>query len=113
MRMILTDHARASIAAKRGGPAEHVPLNEDLAWVSVNSLAMIELDLALQELQVFDARKARLVELRYFLGCSAEECASLLDVSIGTVERDLRLTRSWLYARLHPEKGEARQEALD
>ena len=105
MRMILTDHARASMAEKRGGARDHVPLHDDLAWVNVDSAAPLELDQALDELEALDPRKAKLVELRYFLGCSNQECASMLEVSLGTIERDLRLARSWLYARLHPEEA--------
>jgi DNA-directed RNA polymerase specialized sigma24 family protein len=56
-------------------------------------------------LEALDPRKAKLVELRYFLGCSNQECCGMLEVSLGTIERDLRLARSWLYARLHPEAG--------
>jgi DNA-directed RNA polymerase specialized sigma24 family protein len=43
-----------------------------------------------------------MLELRYFLGFTAEETAELLTVSKATVDRDLKFARSWLYQKLHP-----------
>ncbi len=97
MRMILIDHARGSLAQRRGGGAEHVPLDDDIAWVGIGSAEMLELDQALEALALVDAAKVQLVELRYFLGCTAEETATLMNVSKATVDRDLKFTRSWLY----------------
>jgi DNA-directed RNA polymerase specialized sigma24 family protein len=56
-------------------------------------------------MDAIDPRKVRLVELRYFLGCSVGECADLAGISIATAERDLALIKSWLYLRLCPGKG--------
>jgi RNA polymerase sigma factor (TIGR02999 family) len=100
MRRILADHARSAHAAKRGGNLPHVPLNAEIPWVDVNSPEIIDLNRALDELETLDARKVRLAELRYFLGCTVAESASLLGISVATAERDLTLLRSWLYARL-------------
>ncbi|MDP9011530.1 MAG: ECF-type sigma factor [Pseudomonadota bacterium] len=97
MRMILIDHARSSQAQRRGGGAEHFPLNDDIAWVGIGSAEMVELNQALDALALIDAAKVQLVELRYFLGCTAEETATLLNVSKATVDRDLKFTRSWLF----------------
>lgn len=102
MRMILIDHARETQAQMRGGGRERIPLSEDLAWVSFDSPELIDLNRALDELTVLDADKVQLVELRYFLGCTADETASLMQVSKATVDRDLKFTRSWLYRRIHP-----------
>jgi len=102
MRMILADHARAILAEKRGGGVTHVPLSDDLPWINVNNGDVLELNLALDELESVDPRKARLVELRHYLGCTASEAAEILQVSKATVDRDLKLVRSWLYHRLRP-----------
>jgi RNA polymerase sigma factor (TIGR02999 family) len=103
MRLILIDHARGNKAQRRGGGVQHVPLNDDLLWVDVGSPEILQLSIALDELQVVDAYKVQLVELRYFLGCTADETATLLQVSKATVDRDLRFVKAWLYRRLYPE----------
>jgi RNA polymerase sigma factor (TIGR02999 family) len=100
MRRILTDHARAIHAEKRGAGLQHIPLCAEVPWVNVNSVEVIDLNRALNELESVDPRKVRLVELRYFLGCTLSESAELLDISTATAERDLMLTRTWLYSRL-------------
>jgi len=101
MRQILVDHGRKVHTEKRGGGMEPVPLSEELAWVNLNSGDMIDVNRALDELEAVDARKVRLAELYFFLGCTAAESASLLGISASTAERDLLLLRSWLYARLN------------
>jgi len=100
MRRILADHARATNAGKRGGELPHVPLNDEIPWVNLNSVDIIDVHRALDELEKIDSRKVRLLELRYFLGCTVEEAAELVGVSDATAERDLRLVRAWLYSTL-------------
>jgi len=102
MRMILIDHARGNQAQMRGGNAERVPLSDDLAWVNIDSPELLDLNRALDELGALDPRKVQLVELRYFLGCTADETASLMDQSKATVDRELKFTRSWLFRRIRP-----------
>ena len=104
MRMILIDHARGTQAQRRGGTAEHVPLNEDMAWVGLGTVEMIELNRALDALAQVDPEKVQMVELRYFLGCTSEETAALMKVSKATVDRDLKFARAWLYRRIEPGK---------
>lgn len=103
MRLILIDNARGNQAQRRGGNALHVPLNEDLTWIEIGSPEILQMSIALDELQVLDAYKVQLVELRYFLGCTAEETASLMKVSKATVDRDLKFVRAWLYQRMYPD----------
>ena len=103
MRLVLIDHARETQAQRRGGGIQHVPLSNDLPWVDLGSVEMLELNQALEELHGIDSYRVQLVELRYFLGCTAEETASLLEVSKATVDRDLKFVRTWLYRRLYPE----------
>lgn len=104
MRMILTDHARSNVAQKRGGGAQHLPLNEQIPWIKIGSESLIDLNRALDDLSAIDPYKVQLVELRYFLGCTAEETAALMELSKATVDRDLKFVRSWLYRRLYPDR---------
>jgi RNA polymerase sigma factor (TIGR02999 family) len=108
MRLILIDHAREMQAQMRGGGQERVPLSDDLAWVNIGSAEMLDLNRALDELGALDADKVQMVELRYFLGCTAEETAELMQVSKATVDRELRFVKSWLYRRIGP--GAAQDE---
>jgi DNA-directed RNA polymerase specialized sigma24 family protein len=100
MRLILADYARMKLADKRGGGAPDLPLSEEIPWVNLNSEDAIDISVALDELENVDARKVRLVELRYFLGCTLAESAEFLEISTATAERDLKLVRSWIYTRL-------------
>lgn len=102
MRLILIDHAREQQAQRRGGSLQQVPLSDDLPWIDVGSAELLELNIALDELQLLDPHKVQLVELRYFLGCTAEETATLMDVSKATVDRDLKFAKTWLFRRLNP-----------
>jgi RNA polymerase sigma factor (TIGR02999 family) len=102
MRMILTDHARATYAQKRGSRFQHVALNEQIPWVKIGSESLIDLNRALDELNAIDPFKVQLIELRYFLGCTAEETAALMQISKATVDRDLKFIKSWLYRRICP-----------
>ena len=106
MRRILIDHARGNQALIRGGGSIHVPLSNDLPWVDVGSVELLELNRALDELNAVDPYKVQLVELRFFLGCTAEETAALMRTSKATVDREMRFIKSWLYRRMHPESGE-------
>jgi RNA polymerase sigma factor (TIGR02999 family) len=106
MRMILIDHARGNQAQSRGGDLQRVPLADDLPWVNIGSPQLLDLNRALDDLAALDPYKVQLVELRYFLGCTAEETAALLQVSKATVDRELKFIKSWLYRRLYPDAVE-------
>ncbi len=111
MRMILVDHARAHNAERRGGPNTiRLPLSEDMAWLGQSNADMLDLDRALDRLEQLDARKARLIELRFFLSLTVDEASQVLSVSPATIDRDLRFARSWLYRELHG--GVGRQDAI-
>ena len=101
MRMILIDHARSNHAQMRGAGYIRVPLNEDLAWVEIDSPELLDLDRALNQLQELDPVKVQLVELRYFLGCTAEETAEIMNISKATVDRELKFVKAWLFQRIH------------
>ncbi len=100
MRRILLDHARSLHTHKRGDGQEQLPLSDDIPWIDLNSDDVVDLNRALDDLESMDPRKVRLVELRYFLGCTVPECADFLEVSLATAERDLTTVRTWLYSRL-------------
>jgi RNA polymerase sigma factor (sigma-70 family) len=80
-----------------------VQLQADLAWEESRPAEMIDLDRVLEELEQLDPRKCKMLELRYFLGFTAEETAELLSTSKATVDRELRFVRGWLNDRLHVE----------
>jgi RNA polymerase sigma factor (TIGR02999 family) len=103
MRRILVDYARRSQASKRPGAAVRVPLHPGLAWVDASGDDVLMLDVALQELEVLDERKVRVVDFRFFLGCSNTETAELLGVTRATVDRDLQFAKTWLYRRMQPQ----------
>jgi RNA polymerase sigma factor (TIGR02999 family) len=100
MRHILIDGARRRIAAKRGAAAERVNLDQLPDLSGGRAKELIALDDALNALATNDARKARVVELRFFGGLSVDETAAVLAVSPETVMRDWKFARSWLHAEL-------------
>ncbi|CAN5714764.1 sigma-70 family RNA polymerase sigma factor [soil metagenome] len=92
MRRILLDNARRHTAAKRGSGGK-VAL-EDIGEISVDvNEDLIALDLALQELEQFDEKQAKVIELRYFGGLTIEETAKVLKISPATVKREWTLAR--------------------
>jgi RNA polymerase sigma factor (TIGR02999 family) len=100
MRHILVDHARQWQAERRGAGVLRVSL-EDAGPLAGGATADItELDAAVRELAVFDPRKAKVIELRFFGGLSVEETAAVLRVSVPTVILDTRLAKAYLYERL-------------
>jgi len=107
MRMILIDQARQAQAPMHGGGLERVPLDEEMAWAPVGSPEFIDLNRAIDELNAISPEKVRMLELRYFLGCTAEETAELTEVSKATVDREMRFVRAWLFERMHPAPGGA------
>jgi RNA polymerase sigma factor (TIGR02999 family) len=100
MRRILVDHARQRRAAKRGGGAVRVTLHDEHAMGDGPELDLLELDAALDELAGLSARQARVVELKFFGGLAIDECATALDVSHATVERDWTVARAFLRRKL-------------
>jgi RNA polymerase sigma factor (TIGR02999 family) len=96
MRQILVEHARAQMAQKRGGDAQQVELAEALTYAPERASELVKLDDALNALAEFDARKSRLIELRYFGGLSVDETAHVMGLSPATVSRDQKLAQAWL-----------------
>jgi RNA polymerase sigma factor (TIGR02999 family) len=105
MRRILVDSARARDAGKRGGGAPRLELNESLDGQPMRDDQMVKLDDALQALAKFDARKAQVVELRFFGGLSTEETGEVLKISVPSVLRDWKLARAWLAREMDAGQG--------
>jgi RNA polymerase sigma factor (TIGR02999 family) len=99
MRRILVDHAKAKAADKRGGGAMCVSLElaEGVESPTVDVLAVHQ---ALDRLASQDQRKADLIEMHYFGGLNQQELADTRQISLRTVERELRMARAWLRREL-------------
>jgi len=100
MRRVLLDYAKAQGRGKRGGGVAHIALSEAPPIPVEEPVDLLALDEALRKLAKQDARKSRIVELRYFVGCTVEEVAEMLEVPKTTVEREWRLARAWLQREL-------------
>lgn len=96
MRRILVDFARSRRYQKRGGGAQNVTFDEALFASPEKGPDLVALDYALTTLAVTDARKSKVVELRFFGGLSVDETAEVLKVSSETVMRDWKLAKAWL-----------------
>ena len=100
MRQILVDLGRSRRALKRGGGANTLSLEEALIVSPERGADMVALDDALRVLTSIDARRSRVVELRFFGGLSVEETAEVLKVSPDTVMHDWKLAKAWLLREL-------------
>jgi RNA polymerase sigma-70 factor (ECF subfamily) len=107
MRRILVDFARSRGYIKRGGGAHRATFDEALLVSPAPGPDLVALDDALKALAVKDARKCRVVELRFFGGLSVEETAEVLKVSPETVHRDWRLAKAWLARQMAKASGKA------
>jgi RNA polymerase sigma factor (TIGR02999 family) len=100
MRQILVDHARSASRGKRGGGQYHLALDEIAVLTPHRPGELMALDDALSRLAIVNARKAQVVELRYFGGLNVEEAAQVLQVSPNTVIRDWSFAKAWLRQEL-------------
>jgi RNA polymerase sigma factor (TIGR02999 family) len=100
MRRILIDHARSRNAAKRGGGIAEIDLDDALVIAEDKFEELIAVDLALTRLAEWDARLARIVEMRFFAGLTEEEIGEALGVSPRTVKRDWKVAKAWLHGEL-------------
>src|SRR5262249_49099811 len=103
MRSVLVDYVRARVAEKRGGDWMRVAINGSGEPQSATfSLAnVLDVHSALERLSEIDARKARVVEMRFFGGMDFEEIAAALNVPPITAKRDWQSSRAWLYDSLN------------
>jgi RNA polymerase sigma factor (TIGR02999 family) len=104
MRQILVEHARAHHAAKRGGHAVKLSLEDAPDLPMTIDVDVLALDDAMQRLAQMDARQAQIVELRFFGGLSIEDSAEVLGISPATIKRDWTSARAWLYREITESK---------
>ncbi len=104
VRRVVVDYLRGRSADKRGAPVAKISLanlsDADIPAHEEESMDWLNLDQALDELAKFDAASAKVVELRYFVGLTVAEIATLQICSASSVERRWRSARAWLHLRL-------------
>lgn len=100
MRHILINYAEKRRAAKRGGGAEALPLDENLVASDETADELIALDQALRRLAEMNPRQTRVVECRFFGGLDVVQTAEALEISATTVKRDWALASAWLHEQL-------------
>src|SRR5215813_67803 len=103
MRRILVDAARAGEASKRCVGTFETALNEQSLASPERPPDLVALDAALTRFAELDARKSKIVELRFFGGLSLQETAAALQISDRTVLREWNLAKAWLYRELQRE----------
>jgi RNA polymerase sigma factor (TIGR02999 family) len=103
MRQILVEYARGHSAAKRGGTACKLTLDEAIVLAPQVDIDVVALDRALTELSELDARQSRIVELRFFGGLTIEDTSEVLGISPATVKRDWITARAWLHRAISGE----------
>ncbi len=101
MRQILVSYARSNRAQKRGGGAARIELDESAILSPEQSKEIVDLHEALERLGTLDARKAQVVELKFFGGLNYDEIAEVLKIARMTVRRDWEFAKLWLYTELH------------
>ena len=101
MRQILVSYARSNRAQKRGGGAVRIELDEAAILSPQQSQEIIDLNEALDRLDILDSRKAQVVELKFFGGLNYDEIAEVLKIARATVRRDWEFAKLWLYTELH------------
>jgi RNA polymerase sigma factor (TIGR02999 family) len=111
MRRILVEQARCRQRLKRGGQQQRVPLDHIELECGLPPDELLALDEAIARLELEDPEKARVVQLRFFVGMNHEEVAKVLGVSAVTARRHWRYARAWLRREMHDESdGEELRE---
>jgi len=103
MRSVVVDHARARQTDKRGGDWQNISYS--LSDIGEESMIadLLTLDRLLDRLSASDPRASEILQLTYFAGLQREEIATVLDLSLRTVDRELRFSRAWLSTQLQRE----------
>ena len=104
MRQILVDYARRQRAAKRGGSACKLSLEDAMGTPRRARVDIVALDDALNALARIDERQSRVVELRFFAGLSLNEISKVLEIAPATVQRDWTAARAWLHREISRER---------
>ncbi len=103
MRRILSDHADARNASKRGGDMPKLQLDSALEFCDERAISIAAVDQALRDLEALDPRQAQVVELRFFGGLTIAETAELMALSEATVKREWVTARRWLQREISPQ----------
>jgi RNA polymerase sigma factor (TIGR02999 family) len=96
MRQVMVEYARRRSAGKRGGGAVRVTFHDLAVQAPDPHVDVLALDLALNALKSVGARFTRVMELRYFAGCTIEEIAQITGASPRAVKRDVSYAKAWL-----------------
>jgi RNA polymerase sigma factor (TIGR02999 family) len=102
LRHILVNHARDRQAEKRGGKRVKLTLSYVNGLSQTREQDVLELNEALERLERFEPRAARVVELRFFAGLTEAEAAEALGISVASLKRDWAFARAWLLRQLGP-----------
>jgi RNA polymerase sigma factor (TIGR02999 family) len=105
MRRVLVDFARSRQSRKRGKSHQRLDLDACVNLGQRDDAALIALDDALAALSSVDARKARVVEMKFFGGLSAAQISESLSISQETVLRDWKIAKLWLARELSAKEG--------
>lgn len=100
MRFILVDHARRRQAARRGGGAAKIPLEEAALPFEMPDVDVLALDEALEELGRVDPERRCIVELKFFFGLTHAQIGEVLGIAPSTVKLKWSMARARLYRRL-------------
>jgi RNA polymerase sigma factor (TIGR02999 family) len=109
MRRVLIEHARKRMAQKRGGGVR-VTLQTGMDIAEQRAPDVIVLDDALRRLAGIDERKSRAIELKFFGGMTTEEIGLVLEISVATVGRELRLGQAWMRREMSRSPGKDQDE---
>lgn len=108
MRQVLADSARRLYAEKRGSGLR-VTLDDQAYLSCETATGFLALNQAIDRLQEWDERKAKVIELKYFGGLGREEIAEALGLTLATVKRDLALAEAFLRRELASQANAAKK----
>ena len=104
MRKILVDYARKHRSKKRGSGGQRIALDDAITFAAEKDLDLFALNEALTQLESFDERQCRIIELRFFGGLTIEETAEVMKLAPATVKNEWTMARTWLYTKLSIKK---------
>jgi RNA polymerase sigma factor (TIGR02999 family) len=97
MRHLLVNYSERQRAAKRGGGARPLPIDEFNPVSEEVADDVVALHESLERLEEVSPRQVSVVEHRFFLGLSVEETGMAIGISPSTVKRDWVMASAWLY----------------